>query len=310
MLFLPSALPSLTFHSPIYRPDNPAFNGTKMTSWLKKISPQLNIIWHGPWPAEQIEPARYLYDHELVIVSQGSCEVSLDGRVVELNAGDYLIIPPDTLHVTTTGPRGVLRHCFHFDWLPPAKPTPHPFCCFYPPRPEKVRIVPTPAFIPEKIARGACPADGVARPLIETLVHRWKTGEPLARETCRAVFLELLTRLVWRTGARTHKPDRSAQRAQEVKDLLDRPETQQESVQTLLTSLGFSYPHLCRQFHRAFGVTPVKYRTAVRLERAKAFLRDPRLSVSETAYAAGFQDPGYFARCFRKQNGITPSVFR
>jgi AraC-like DNA-binding protein len=282
----------------------------KMTSWLKKTSPRLSIVWQGTWPAGQVEPGRYLYDHELVIVTQGSCQVRLDDRVVELTAGDYLIIPPDTFHVTTVGAGGVCRHCFHFDWLPPAKKTVHALCCFYPTRPARYLIVPTPAFVPEKVGQGTWRSDAAVRPLIETLVHRWKTGEPLARETCRAVFLELLTRIVWRAGRRTVNPNRATQRAQAVKDLLDRPDTQDKNVQTLLTSLGFSYPHLCRLFQRTFGVTPVEYRTAVRLERAKVFLRDPKMTVSEAAYAAGFRDPGYFARCFRKQNGVTPTAFR
>jgi AraC-like DNA-binding protein len=281
-----------------------------MTFWLKKTSPRLSIVWQGTWPAGQVEPGRYLYDHELVIVTQGSCQVRLDDRVVELTAGDYLIIPPDTFHVTTAGPGGVCRHCFHFDWLPPAKKTVHALCCFYPTKPARNLIAPTPDFVPEKIGQGTWRADAAVRPLIETLVHRWKTGEPLARETCRAVFLELLTRIVWRTGRRTVNPNRATQQAQAVKDLLDRPDTQDKNVQTLLTSLGFSYPHLCRLFQRTFGVTPVEYRTAVRLERAKVFLRDPKMTVSDAAYAAGFRDPGYFARCFRKQNGVTPTAFR
>lgn len=281
-----------------------------MTSWLKRISPRLNVVWQGEWPAGQVEPPRFLYDHELVIVTQGSCEVRLGERVVELKAGDYLIVPPDTFHATTAGARGVRRHCFHFDWLSPTQGKARAMWCFYPNRPARGLVVPTPSFVPRKITEGSWRADEAVRPLIETLVHRWKTGDPLARETCRAVFLELLTRLVWRAGKRSRKPGHATQRAQAVKDLLDRPDTQEENVQPLLASLGFGYPHLCRIFRRTFGVTPVEYRTAVRLERAKAFLRDPKLSVSEAAYAAGFRDPGYFARCFRKQNGVTPSVFR
>ena len=281
-----------------------------MTSWLDRISPQLTIVWQGSWAAGQQEPARYLYDHELVIVTQGSCEVRLGEHTVTLNPGDFLIVPPDTLHVTTTGPEGVTRHCFHFDWLPVAKPAPHPFCCFYPDRPPKAKIVRAPAFVPRRIFQGRCGDDAAVRPLIESLVHRWQGDEPFARATCRALFLELLTRLTWETAGRSRPVDRAGQLAHAVKELLDRPDSRNESIQVLLATLGFSYPHLCRLFHRKFGVTPAGYRNAVRLEHAKTLLRNPRLSINEAAYAAGFQDPGYFARQFRKQNGIAPSEFR
>jgi AraC-like DNA-binding protein len=281
-----------------------------MTSWMRKISPRLNIVWQGQWLAGQVEPPRYLYDHELVIVTRGSCVVSFADRAVELSAGDYLIIPPDTFHATTVGTQGVMRHCLHFDWVPPVKPVAHAMCCFYPTRPAKARIAPTPEWVPQAVFHGTFAGTGPVRALIETMVHRWNTGDPLARETCRAVFLELLLRLVWRAEGRTRQAGRATQLAQVVKDLLDRPEQQPENIQPMLESLGFSYPHLCRLFRRTYGVTPAEYRIAVRLERAKVLLRDRRMSVAEAAYAAGFRDPGYFARCFRKQNGVTPTAFR
>ena len=281
-----------------------------MTFWQEKISPRLTIVWHGRWKAGQQEPARYLYDHELVIVTRGSCEVRIGTEIQKLEADDYLIIPPDTLHVTTTGSQGVERYCFHFDWVPPAKHTPHPFCSFYPDRPAQSKIRPTPSFVPLRALQGRCPSDGSARPLIESLIHRWQTGEPLARATSRAVFLELLTKLTWDSSGQTRHADRAEQLAYAVKDLLDRPESRTESIQALLATLGFSYPHLCRLFHRKFGLTPAGYRNAVRLEHAKTLLRDPRFSINEAAYAAGFSDPGYFARQFRKQNGLAPSDYR
>ena len=282
-----------------------------MTTWLDRVSPQLTIVWQGRWKAGQQEPARYLYDHELVIVTQGSCEVRVGAAIKTLAAGDYLIVPPDTLHVTTTGPQGVMRHCFHFDWLPPAaRAAKHPFCCFYPDRPAKSKIVLAPAFVPRQIFQGRCRDDASIRPLIESLVHRWQTGEPFARATCRATFLELLTRLTWESAGRPRHADRAEQLAHAVKELLDRSESRNESIQVLLATLGFSYPHLCRLFRRQFGVTPAGYRNAVRLEHAKTLLRNPRLSINEASYAAGFQDPGYFARQFRKQNGVSPSEYR
>ena len=281
-----------------------------MITWLDRISPQLTIVWQGKWTAGQQEPARYLYDHELVFVTQGSCEVRLNETAVTLRTGDFLIVPPDTVHVTTTGAGGVERFCFHFDWLPAEKAAPHPFCCFYPARPPARLVTPAPSFIPKGILHGTCSDLKTVRQLLQTLVPRWQSDQALSLATCRALFLELLTRLLWQPTREKPATDRGSQLAHAVKELLDRPESGGKSIQTLLTTLGFSYPHLCRQFHRSFGVTPAEYRNAVRLERAKTLLRDPKCSIGEAAYAAGFQDPGYFTRVFRRQNGAPPSAFR
>lgn len=46
------------------------------------------------------------------------------------------------------------------------------------------------------------------------------------------------------------------------------------------------------------------------IQIAKGKLRQPQLSVSEIAYSMGFEYPTYFTRFFKKETGITPTVFR
>lgn len=236
--------------------------------------------------------------------------VGFVNRAVELSAGDYLIIPPDTFHTTTAGAHGVTRHCFHFDWVSPSNQASRAFCCFYPTRPAKSLITVAPDFVPADVFQGSHPENRVVRALVKAVAQRWENGDTLERETCRPVFHELLIRLVWQAGGSLRRTDGATQLAQAVRDLLGRPETGAQSVQSLLASLGFTYAHLCRLFRRAYGVTPTEYRTAVRLERAKVLLRDRRMTVAEAAHATGFDDPGYFARCFRRQTGMAPSEYR
>lgn len=46
------------------------------------------------------------------------------------------------------------------------------------------------------------------------------------------------------------------------------------------------------------------------LQLAKSKLRQTELSVSEIAYSLGYEYPTYFTRFFKKETGITPTVFR
>ena len=59
-------------------------------------------------------------------------------------------------------------------------------------------------------------------------------------------------------------------------------------------------------FQKQFGTSPVKYRNALRVERAKELLRDGSLSVAEAAYASGFENIGYFCRTYRNLTGEAP----
>jgi AraC-like DNA-binding protein len=68
------------------------------------------------------------------------------------------------------------------------------------------------------------------------------------------------------------------------------------------------------QFSRLFkaeqGLTFRDYLLQARVRRAAELLRNAQASVADIAHAAGFRDPPYFARMFRKVMGTTPTEYR
>ena len=46
------------------------------------------------------------------------------------------------------------------------------------------------------------------------------------------------------------------------------------------------------------------------VEKAAEMLANPAIRVSEAAYAAGFEDPNYFGKAFRRHFGCTPGRYR
>ncbi len=63
-------------------------------------------------------------------------------------------------------------------------------------------------------------------------------------------------------------------------------------------------------FHKHYGMSPVQYRNRLRLERAKELLQEGICTVSEAAYACGFENLGYFCRYYKRMTGETPSETR
>ena len=59
-------------------------------------------------------------------------------------------------------------------------------------------------------------------------------------------------------------------------------------------------------FQKEFGISPLKYRNRLRIERAKELLSESGFSVAEAAYASGFENIGYFCRYYRQVTGETP----
>ncbi len=67
--------------------------------------------------------------------------------------------------------------------------------------------------------------------------------------------------------------------------------------------------HFQRTFVRAFGKSPSRYVTELRLERAAKLLQNGE-TVTDACLRVGFQSLGSFSVAFRKHFGVPPSYFR
>ena len=63
-------------------------------------------------------------------------------------------------------------------------------------------------------------------------------------------------------------------------------------------------------FKKKLGVTFIDYLINLRLEKAKALLRDTAKRTYEVAAETGYGDPQYFSVCFKKYTGLTPTEYR
>ena len=48
----------------------------------------------------------------------------------------------------------------------------------------------------------------------------------------------------------------------------------------------------------------------IRLKHACQMLKDKSITISEVAYATGFSDQRYFAKCFKNEFNMTPSQYQ
>ncbi|HEY5759522.1 MAG TPA: AraC family transcriptional regulator [Steroidobacter sp.] len=75
-------------------------------------------------------------------------------------------------------------------------------------------------------------------------------------------------------------------------------------------AVGLSPAYFCTAFRLATGRTPFAVFSALRIERARQLLTDPRVSITDISLTVGFQTPSAFANTFRRITGMTPSQFR
>lgn len=78
----------------------------------------------------------------------------------------------------------------------------------------------------------------------------------------------------------------------------------------LAAVIGISVPHLHTLFVRAFGAAPMAVVRRERMQHARELLHWSELSVAAVGRRCGFEDPYYFSRAFRRDEGVAPSRYR
>jgi AraC family transcriptional regulator len=82
------------------------------------------------------------------------------------------------------------------------------------------------------------------------------------------------------------------------------------SLQTLANESGYSRGHFVRMFRASTGYRPHNYVLNLRLERARALLKNPSISLIDIALDCGFSSHSHMSRLFHKSVGVTPSTYR
>lgn len=112
-------------------------------------------------------------------------------------------------------------------------------------------------------------------------------------------------------GPRPHLADQTAaQLAKDVQDYIAAHCTSALTREEIAAALGVSPSYVSRAFRRCTGMALWDYVNSFRVARARELLEHSELSVTEVAFAVGYNDPAYFSRMFRKLTGQPPRNFR
>lgn len=82
------------------------------------------------------------------------------------------------------------------------------------------------------------------------------------------------------------------------------------TVDDLARSAMFSKFHFTRIFQRATGVTPGRFLSAMRLQRAKQLLVTTELNIAHISADVGYNSVGTFSSRFSRSVGMSPTRFR
>ena len=228
---------------------------------------------------------------ELLAVRQGTLSLSLDGTAVTVQEGQFVLIPPGTVHSGI--PKDCHYECVVFDRRAILGITKGP--CY-----EGIkRILSAPAVLPCSAELDQCmdalrnPGFGFEAQALSGLyglVARWLTDPPepvsgLPRRKPRLIPFE--------------------QAVLYLQEHFREPITLRE----MAAAAGLSEKYFGEYFKNVTGETPVQYLNDYRIEQAAESLKEEDKSITDVALESGFNDLSYFIRAFKKYKGITPGRY-
>lgn len=258
--------------------------------------PQLNLIGISIW-----DPVWALKDHvnrthEIVHVLDGTVVLVIGSRKYAGQAGDTLIIPAGSKHrdeFDLANQFKVLH--LQFEWAA-----------------EKPALKPVMNKALMALSRGGKEElkEGILRLysiFLKNRQHAPQRTALLLLDLLYTVF-ELTTQKKTRVSSAGQK--KKEQLIQQAKGYIHAHLQEHISLGTIAAELKLSEYYLSRLFSEETGFSLFSYLTKARMEAAAALLQDATMRVAEAAYAAGYEDPNYFSKVFRKYHGCSPSVYR
>ena len=151
--------------------------------------------------------------------------------------------------------------------------------------------------------------------LIEALRADIAAGSPTGRLFGESIAAALSAHIAQRYSVAEPRMEEfrgglSPARLKRVLEYIDANLADSLELDKLAEVAGLNLYHFARGFRQSTGLSPHQHVLRKRIERAKVFLRDPRLSVLEASARTGFVDQSHFSKVFRRIAGVAPSAYR
>ncbi len=82
------------------------------------------------------------------------------------------------------------------------------------------------------------------------------------------------------------------------------------SIEQIAEKLSVSQRYLSDTLKKETGKTTTEHLQLYLIDESKNILLNPEKTISEVAYALGFEYPPYFSRLFKKKEGLSPTEYR
>lgn len=251
----------------------------RVRAWRPDV-PGVHEVLHAEF-VEHAYPAHTHDEWTLLLIDAGEVSYGLDGAARRAPAGTVTLLPPHIAHDGRAAtPGGFRKRVVYLDagWLPADVAG---------------RSVDSP------VLPGLAPAARALHAVIG------RPGDELGAETALARIRGAALAHLRRARPRPVVNDGAARR---LRELLDEHTIEGLRLADAAAALETTPAILARSFTRAYGITPHRYLTGRRVDRARHLLTTG-LAPADAAIASGFYDQAHLTRHFRGLLGVTPAAY-
>lgn len=240
------------------------------------------------FPGREINRPAGRPDYLLLYIYRGAVCFFLHGREVQARSGDFILYAPgeEQHHIYTANRSGEFYY-LHFTVEDPRDLEP--------------------LEMTSSVLYHSTPSAETAD-TFERIIRELQTRRANYRQACR-----LMARYLFICVNRQLRGNVEAQQEPELTAVIQHIRqhyAENTDLAAYAKKCQMSKYHFCRLFKQQTGMSPMEYRTSVRMEHARELLTTSRCSIKKIAELTGYSSPEYFSDAFKKQTGCSPSQYR
>lgn len=232
-------------------------------------------------------PTRTISDHELVLIVSGEGKIKIRGKVITARPGMLFHFAPGVPHSLETeseNPMGF--YAVHFDMF-----------TFIPGN--------IPELFHPDIDEITTPADfSVLKSLFKNMTELKISGTYGYKLGCSSILGEILFRLM-----SSNSNYGFSRKAEQIIGYIDNNLDKKLTLSAIAKAFSMNGSYLSKLFKSATGYTLTEYIQKARVNKAKEFIIEGNMKMQDIAAFAGYDDPLYFSRVFKKLEGVSPTEY-
>lgn len=241
-------------------------------------------------------------EFEIIRVLQGHFILSLDDKELHIPAGSAIFIPAGALHAGIPE-NNCIYECIVFDMNMLMNNS-------GPCRRQVRQITEHEIELQSVYPDNYNDIHKIVWTLFDTMSSRPSGYELIVQGTLYQFFGTIFSRKYYReTSTLTTRGHKRIIQLKQALEFIESSYSSPLTLEEISNSVNMSPKYFCKFFHDMTHRTPIEYLNYYRIERACYQLLTTNQSITEIAYASGFNDLSYFIKTFKKYKGTTPRKY-